>query len=463
MAASDDFTPGDRPEQPPEWMEGIKGLTPVLPTVPGSIFPGGRSVPPIMAPLSPRPFVPGATGGTPLEWGGPQAKLFEQQQQEAIASQSQEHERGLLRSADALRQQLNITQEIKEKYWDDDTDLMLTRMQSLRKEERQQELERIRDRLAEVRADELLRMEEGGKFSEAYEAQQRRLAIISAIVNDRPEWFNRMDSEGNPRTFSVTRDWLSGALIFQDVTESFGGTAPYFGYSARGGQGMDSTTSMMMGMVLSQLTDEGINADPSSPEGKQNIIQRSMQMAIPPDDTIRWLEGMKGQLNKPPGVNGTQTGIAPPSENLPPPPSDENRERNRDMFERIIEGAEVPGQQTDNFVGPVERLEPAVPFSEYARVLGGTETGLFGRREGRPGESSMTINMGPTGLGQYFGGPSRRPLHRFLRQEGVQDWLEAQSRLDPRITKDLIDAMLISPEGQEILTNAWAQSRKTVP
>ena len=252
-------------------------------------------------------------------WGGPQAEMFDKIKAEALAEEAATEQRQLGYADTALRQQLNITEEMEEEFWDTETDRMVRRVQDLGKEETTAYMDRYRKQLTAQRDDELSRMEEGGKFSQAYEDQQRRLAIISAIVNDRPEWFNRMDPEtGAPRTFSVTRDWRTGSLRFSEVTGSFDDTAPWYGSVGRS-ETTDPIHILTLGSLMSSLTEEGL--DINTNEGRQFIMENATLLDIPPETTINYIKNMQYMHNAPPGLVGNN--LPPPPEGGPPGPTDD--------------------------------------------------------------------------------------------------------------------------------------------
>ena len=119
---------------------------------------------------------------------------------------------------------------------------------------------------------------------------------------------------------------------------------------------------------------------------------------------------------------------------------------------------EVLADTEQKFYGPaVEDQQPAVsslPIDEMQRILAGTDTSVMGTREVGPGLSGLTINL--DGIRErLFRGTPPRALQAFLRQEGVVDWLSNQAVSDPQITHEMIQALLRTQEGLELLKNAW--------
>jgi len=405
----------------------------------------GKMFAPLVAqPQAERPFVPGATGGTPLEWGGPQADIFEGIQKEAILKESEQEARLREYRGEALRETLGITEEMHRKFFPRQLEDQILEIEALAPVKRQEMLEDLREELSVRRADDRMRLE--GPYAKAVEEQQERLAIISAYVNDRPEWIERRNPQtGEPVIYAVTRDWKTGQLRFSDVTGSFGGTELWYGgTSQRGGQ----LESLLMSSVVTGLSSEGENADPRSREGQENILKAAEDIGLNPGFVLQWMESAQGQLNEPPGVRGGDSSVIS-QENLPPISVEDQDRINRKFFGK--EDADQPSGTPD------------VPFSEYERIMSESSSPVIGTREVQPGSSGLTFN--PAMLGQTLGlnTTSPRDIQAFQRQEGVVDWLTNQSRLDPRITTELLHAMLRDREGFEILRDAWASSRKNTP
>jgi len=243
----------------------------------------------LMAPLSPRPFVPGATGGTPLEWGGPQAKLFEQQQQEAIASQRQEHQRGLIFGEEEQRQQLATAEEFEAETFDAETERMRERMETLSPVQKKAQLEIYTAQLAADRANEELKMDPKGTYSQRYYAEQKRHAELSADINQRTEWINRVDSKGVVRTFGVTKDVRTGQLIFTDWSPRFGATKPWVGWGSQVSP-LDEALAPLIQSVVVGLSERGQNADFSQPEGMANVLEAVQQFGGDAVAAERWLK-----------------------------------------------------------------------------------------------------------------------------------------------------------------------------
>ena len=328
----------------------------------------GRMFAPLEQPQ--RPFVPGATGGTPLEWGGPQAELFDTQVKEALAREDQEAAQQRKYDALSLRQQLNITEEIKEEYWDKDTDRLVRRALELMPLERDEFIAQYRERLEAQRDDEMIRMDPTGDFAKRYYNEQRKLAILSAIVNDRPEWFNRMDPKtGEPRTYSVTKDWQTGALRFSEVTGSFGDTAPYSAFGGGRQVAQDPMHTYMFGTVLTGLTEEGMDTDLSNPDVQQMILQRSIEMGIPGETAIEFIENMRQRGGPPPKIAAEPGGPTPQiTENIYGP----------DSYEP--DGNMIFNKTTGS-------IEWEVPDERF-------ETGLFGDQGGQAQQSGAGAGIG---------------------------------------------------------------------
>ena len=178
--------------------------------------------------------------------------------------------------------------------------------------ERDEFIAQYRERLEAQRDDEMIRMDPTGDFAKRYYNEQRKLAILSAIVNDRPEWFNRMDPKtGEPRTYSVTRDWQTGALRFSEVTGSFGDTAPYSAFGGGRQVAQEPMHTYMFGTVLTGLTEEGMDTDLSNPDVQQMILQRSIEIGIPGETAIEFIENMRKGGGPPPKIDDEPGGPTP--------------------------------------------------------------------------------------------------------------------------------------------------------
>jgi len=249
--------------------------------------------------------VPGATGGTPLEWGGPQADIFEGIQKEAILKESEQEARLREYRGEDLRETLGITEEMHRKFFPRQLEDQILEIEALAPVKRQEMLEDLREENAVRRADDRMRLE--GPYAKAVEEQHERLAIISAYVNERPEWIERRNPQtGEPVIYAVTRDWKTGQLRFSDVTGSFGGTELWYGgTSPRGMLGLSlGEEAHLMSSVVTGLSSEGKNADPRSQEGQENILKAAKDIGLNPGFVLQWMESVKGQLNEPPGVRG---------------------------------------------------------------------------------------------------------------------------------------------------------------
>ena len=398
-----------------------------------SLDPDWTSGPPVtgklMAPLSLterslRPFSPGATGGAPLEWGGPRVDQMAMEQEEAFDLQRKLEGMQLSFEARQQRQELGITQEKVAEFFDQNTEMNLLAMRKLGKEDANQEIDKRRRVLEVERDEEILRMDPAGEYAKRFFAKQRELAVLSAVINDRPEWLHRRDADGTPRLWAITRDWVTGALQFSDATESVDSTSPWYPEY----RGPDY--SELISSAISEVSGAGMDADPLSPEGQKNIMQAVERRGGDPQDAFAFFNAAKGWFGDP--TSGVKR----------PPVTSEETENN---IERFLGGGDP---REDPRGDPQESR--FLPLADFEEVLS-QDRRVFGSRPSGPGQRQATIN-----LGNILEGPGR-DLDNFLRTEGVQDWITAHTGGTSDVTEEMVKDMLNTREGLKLLKKAFLE------
>jgi len=408
-------------------------------------YPGAEVPPPLMEPLEideeglPSYWgeeVPEITG----RWGGPAAEQIQalqaggQQAQQAAWDAQQKRE--LLYQRKVSEQVFNIEGEQA----DEETRREIARITALAPAQTLLEMKNLREQLRtrmeftkEERLDPDLR--------EAVYEDQRRLALMQAVLLREPSFYHRFDpATQKQRTFmgSFTQE---GNFRIEEVGAFVG--MPYSPALLKADDWLKD--------LLVNLSIEG-TFDLTTKEGMALFVERASQ-TIPRDQAISVGAKIAAQAG-----GGDPLGPGPPV-------SDEVLNALVNKF--YAESPPVVVYE-DSPMGPPPNVQGdlALPYDTYEDILGsgmgsGDDANLFGTRQVAPGLSDATINLGR--IGRMMNRVSPRYVEDFLASEGasgtVLDWLTNQTAIDPRITREVIESMLYNPEGYELLVNAWNSSQ----
>jgi len=365
----------------------------------------GEGPSPVGYPLS---FVDEPTFGGPLAG---QIRASQAGEQAALKSRADWEQEVM---DEATRARLMIEEEVAAENFSAQTLREAERIKMLSPFQQEAQLSSLREELRVRREDEMTTLRDP-EYRRLTLKMAENLAKMQALVTDRPQFFDRLDPDtGDVSTTMLYRDPTTGFMKFQSMTGVFPGV-PWNAYQA-------GELSDPVAQLVRTMSQEGW--DVTTPEGASEFTRKASALQIPPDQAGAALDNIQ-QV-----ISGGET--------LPPVPTEESEEK---FF-----GPGVAGDQ------PV-----ALPYSEYERVLGDPATDIVQTPQVGPNQRGLTVDWG-----RILGGTSPRDINEFLGQEGpggqsVLDWLTSQTASDPRITADVIRAMLRTPEGLQLLRDAWAQ------
>jgi hypothetical protein len=192
-------------EEPPLTTERIMALLPRKP-----------QLPPVADPLPLPEFVPGATGGSPLEWGGPQATLFEKQREEAIEAEKAQRGRERIYAGDIQRQESRIDLEMKQELlaeWS-----LILNQES--EDETAREIEKLRTVLADKELQKLIAEDDEAAINRQFKVSLK-LAAYQAKLTNQPVFHRAYNTETKKVTpYVVSFDPETETMVVQTIDDA---------------------------------------------------------------------------------------------------------------------------------------------------------------------------------------------------------------------------------------------------